>query len=58
MVARARTACEAWQRDAEDNSRKANIAEKQRDEVLKITFLFIYLNRESYFDLIHKYIYI
>ncbi|KAL0279512.1 UNVERIFIED_CONTAM: hypothetical protein PYX00_001052 [Menopon gallinae] len=34
MVAQARTACEAWQRDAEENSRKASIAEKQRDEAL------------------------
>lgn len=38
MVSQARTACEAWQRDAEENSRKATIAEKQRDEVNLISF--------------------
>lgn len=38
MVAQARTACDAWQRDAEENNRKANIAEKQRDEVSDMIF--------------------
>ncbi|XP_067015033.1 RING finger protein unkempt isoform X2 [Anabrus simplex] len=33
-IAQARTACEAWQHEAEESTRKANIAEKQRDEAL------------------------
>ncbi|XP_069691291.1 RING finger protein unkempt [Periplaneta americana] len=33
-IAQARTACEAWQREAEESNRKANIAEQQRDEAL------------------------
>ena len=32
-IAQARTACEAWQREAEESIRKATIAEQQRDEV-------------------------
>nr|CAD7396093.1 unnamed protein product [Timema poppensis] len=33
-ITQARTACEAWQREAEETSKKANIAEQQRDEAL------------------------
>ncbi|KAJ9578701.1 hypothetical protein L9F63_005063, partial [Diploptera punctata] len=33
-ISQARTACEAWKREADDSSRKAKIAEQQRDEAL------------------------
>ncbi|XP_075231657.1 RING finger protein unk isoform X2 [Lycorma delicatula] len=33
-ISQARGACEAWQREAEDANRKANIAEQQRDEAV------------------------
>ena len=32
-INQARSACEAWQREAEESNRKASIAEQQRDEV-------------------------
>ncbi|XP_046394378.1 RING finger protein unkempt [Ischnura elegans] len=33
-IGQARTACEAWKREAEESNRKASIAEQQRDEAL------------------------
>lgn len=33
-VTQALGVCEAWQREAEEANRKANIAEQQRDEVI------------------------
>lgn len=33
-INQARSACEAWQREAEESNRKASIAEQQRDEAL------------------------
>jgi hypothetical protein len=40
-INQARSACEAWQREAEESSRKASIAEQQRDEVCVINYKLI-----------------
>ncbi|GFG31266.1 hypothetical protein Cfor_03270 [Coptotermes formosanus] len=36
-INQARSACEAWQREAEESNRKASIAEQQRDEVCALS---------------------
>lgn len=41
-INQARSACEAWQREAEESNRKASIAEQQRDEVCVICYSLTY----------------